>query len=26
MTGRRRVISYLLAPLAHQVEEAGRER
>ncbi len=25
-TGRRRVISYLLAPLAHQVEEAGRER
>jgi hemolysin D len=25
-TGRRRVISYLLSPFAHQVEEAGRER
>ena len=25
-TGRRRVISYLLSPFAHQIEEAGRER
>lgn len=25
-TGRRRVISYLLSPSAHQIEEAGRER
>ena len=25
-TGRRRVISYLLSPFVHQVEEAGRER
>jgi hemolysin D len=25
-TGRRSVLSYLLAPLAHQVEEAGHER
>jgi hemolysin D len=25
-TGRRRVISYLLSPFSHQIEEAGRER
>ena len=25
-TGRRRVISYLLSPFAHQIKEAGRDR